>query len=137
MLMSGMEMTTAARDGLSVKFFILDNQAYAYMQKLQQQAYHRTTATHLAHLDYSSLAKAFGLAYLEILSTDCAESVIQSVFQTQGPVLVRVAIDYGERPVRWIEAAKKQFEKELTTEQKVRYAARLGVRSMKRHELSD
>jgi acetolactate synthase-1/2/3 large subunit len=137
MLMSGLEMTTAARDGLPVKFLILDNQAYVYMQKLQKQAYHRTTATRLAHIDYEAFAKGLGLCYQEILTTDSAEPVLQSAFQTPGPVLVRVATDYGERPVRWIEAAKKQFEKELTTEQKVRYAARLGVRSLKRHELND
>jgi acetolactate synthase-1/2/3 large subunit len=137
MLMSGLEMTTAARDGLGVKFLILDNQAYAYMQKLQQQAYHRTTATRLAHIDYPALARGLGLGYQEILTSQCVEPVLHSVFETPGPFLVRVAIDYGERPVRWIEAAKKQFENELTTEQKVRFAARLGVRSLKLRELND
>jgi hypothetical protein len=29
--------------------------------------------------------------------------------------------NYGEWPVCWIEAAKRQFEKELTTEQKVNF----------------
>src|SRR5262249_8266567 len=45
MLMSALEMLTAARDGLPVKFFVLDNQAYKYMQTLQERAYRRTTAT--------------------------------------------------------------------------------------------
>ena len=137
MLLSGLEMTTAVRDGLPVKFFILDNQSYAYMEKLQQQAYRRTTATRLARIDYPAFAKGLGLAYAEILSTDCAEPVLRSVLETPGPVMVRVVTDYGERPIRWIEAAKKQFENGLTTEQKVRFAARLGVRSLKLRKEND
>src|SRR5438034_3687921 len=39
------ELSTAARAGLPVKFFILDDQAYHYMQVLQHSAYRRTTAT--------------------------------------------------------------------------------------------
>ena len=52
-LMSAMEISTAAREGLPVKFFVLDDQAYHYMQVLQKPAYLRTTATILARLDYA------------------------------------------------------------------------------------
>ena len=51
-----------------MKFFILDDQAYHYMQELQEKAYRRTTATILARLDYAALAKGFGVEYMEI---DC------------------------------------------------------------------
>src|SRR5205085_7277392 len=68
-LMSAMEISTAAREGLPVKFFVLDDQAYHYMQELQRPAYVRTTATMLARLDYAALAQGFGVAYQEILST--------------------------------------------------------------------
>src|SRR5207249_3257074 len=44
-LMSAMEISTAARERLPVKFFVLDDQAYHYMQELQRPAYLRTTAT--------------------------------------------------------------------------------------------
>ena len=59
-LMSGMEVSTAVREGLPVKFFIFDDQAYHYMQELQQAAYMRTTATILARLDYRALAAGSG-----------------------------------------------------------------------------
>ena len=65
-LMSAMEISTAAREGLPVKFFVLDDQAYHYMQVLQQPAYLRTTATILARLDYAALAQGFGVGYQEI-----------------------------------------------------------------------
>ena len=67
--MSAMEISTAAREGLPVKIFVLDDQAYHYMQRLQRAAYLRTTATILARLDYSALAQGLGVGYLEIDST--------------------------------------------------------------------
>src|SRR5690606_4268480 len=60
-LMSAMEISTAARAHLPVKFFVLDDQAYHYMQTLQKAAYHQTTATVLARLDYAALATGFGV----------------------------------------------------------------------------
>jgi acetolactate synthase-1/2/3 large subunit len=130
LLMSAMEISTAARENLPVKFFVLDDQAYGYMQALQKPAYNRTTATILARLDYAALAKALGVAYQEIRSTDDLEPCVRGALETPGPVLTRVITDYRKRPVRWIDAVKKRFTKELTTEQKVRFAARLGIRKL-------
>jgi acetolactate synthase-1/2/3 large subunit len=48
----------------------------------------------------------------------------------QGPVLTRVVTDYQKRPIRWFEAVKTHYRKELTTEQKIRFASRLGVRTL-------
>ena len=47
-LMSGLEASTAARAHLPVKFFVLDDGTYHYMQMLQEPLYGRTTATELA-----------------------------------------------------------------------------------------
>jgi acetolactate synthase-1/2/3 large subunit len=129
-LMSAVEISTAAREHLPVKFFILDDQAYHYMQLLQLPAYRRTTATVLAHLDYGALAQAFGVGYQEIRTTGDLEAGIRGALCQDGPVLVRVAIDYRERPIRWIQAVRAKYSKELTTEQKVRFLARIGSRSL-------
>jgi acetolactate synthase-1/2/3 large subunit len=128
-LMTAMEISTAAREGLPVKFFVLDDQAYHYMQKLQQSAYARTTATLLAHLDYAALAKGFGVGYNEVLSEDGLEAAVRGSLCQDGPVLTRIAADYGKRPVRWLEAVRKRYTEELTAEQKARFLARVGVRS--------
>jgi len=132
-----MEMSTAAREGLPVKFFILDDQAYHYMQALQIKAYRRTTATMLARLDYAALAKAFGLEYVEILGPEDLCGGIGAALDHAGPVLVRVVTEYGKRPVRWLDATRKRYTKELSTEQKVRFAARLGSRALVRHPNND
>jgi acetolactate synthase-1/2/3 large subunit len=128
-LMTAMEISTAAREGLPVKFFVLDDQAYHYMQKLQLSAYARTTATVLAHLDYAALAKGFGVGYNEITSENDLEASVRGSLCQEGPVLTRVVADYGKRPVRWIDAVRKRYTKELTAQQKARFVARVGVRS--------
>ncbi|HKA06535.1 MAG TPA: thiamine pyrophosphate-binding protein, partial [Gemmataceae bacterium] len=91
-LMSGMEISTAGRENLPVKFFILDDQAYHYMQRLQKAAYLRTTATILARMDYSAYAQAMGVGYLEIDSTSKLEAGIRAAMAYPGPVLVRVIV---------------------------------------------
>jgi acetolactate synthase-1/2/3 large subunit len=136
-LMSGMELSTASRESLPVKFFILDDQAYHYMQALQKKAYRRTTATILAHLDYAALAKGFGLEYVEITGPDNLCGGIQCALEHPGPVLTRVVTDYGKRPVRWIDATRKRYTKELSREQKVRFLARISSRALDHHPDND
>ena len=59
-LMSAIEMSTAARAGLPVKFFVLDDGAYHYMQMLQEPVYRRTTATEIARIDFAAFAAGHG-----------------------------------------------------------------------------
>ena len=136
-LMSAMEVSTAARECLPVKFFVLDDQAYHYMQALQIQAYRRTTATILSRLDYAALAKGFGVEYQEIHDDRELEGGIRAALQHPGPVLTRVVTDYGQRPLRWLAAAKARYTKELSAEQKVRFLARLGSRAFDIHPRND
>jgi acetolactate synthase-1/2/3 large subunit len=136
-LMSMVETSTAAREGLPVKFFVLDDHTYHYMQILQKSAYRRTTATILAGLDYEALARGFGLAYLCIGGPQDLEGGIQAALSHPGPVLVRVKTDYGKRPMRWIEATKSRFIDELSAEQKVRFLARLSGRALQPHPDND
>jgi acetolactate synthase-1/2/3 large subunit len=138
MLMSAMEISTAAREGLPVKFFILDDHAYHYMQMLQKAAYMRTTATHLAHIDYQALAQAFGVAYQDICSQAELDAKVRGAIEHNGPVLVRISTDYGNRKIRWIEAVRKRYSGELSVAQKARFLARLGGRALNLHpEVND
>jgi acetolactate synthase-1/2/3 large subunit len=133
-LMSAVEISTAAREGLPVKFFILDDHAYHYMQELQHPAYMRTTATILARIDYAGLAQGFGVAYQEIGSTAQLDAGIRNALCYPGPVLVRVATDYQKRPIRWLKAVKKKYADGLTFDQKARFLARVGTRALRAGE---
>jgi acetolactate synthase-1/2/3 large subunit len=128
--MSGMEISTAARAHLPVKFFVLDDQAYQFMQQLQRPAYLRTTATILARLDYRALAQGWGVAYQEITNNNDLEAGIRGALLHDGPVLTRVVTDYGRRPIRWVSATRQRYTQELTREQKVRFLARIGSRAL-------
>ena len=77
-LMSAIEMSSAARCGLPVKFFVLDDGAYHYMQMLQEPVYRRTTATEIAHIDYQAFAQAVGPTFNQISDNNDALAGIQS-----------------------------------------------------------
>jgi acetolactate synthase-1/2/3 large subunit len=132
-LLSGMEISTAARECLPVKFFVLDDQAYHYMQRLQCPAYMRTTATILARLDYAALARGWGVEYQEITCTDDLEAGIQGALACAGPVLCRVVIDYRHRPIRWVDAARQRYTQQLNNCQRMRFLARIGSRALDMH----
>ena len=129
-LMSAMEIATAGRESLPVKFFVLDDQAYHYMQELQRPAYVRTTATMLSRIDYRALAQGFNVGYQEISSNDELEPRIRGVLQYAGPVLTRVRVNYGPRRVRWLRAARDRYMNDLTPAQKSRFLARVGYRTL-------
>jgi acetolactate synthase-1/2/3 large subunit len=129
-IMTAIEMSTAARECLPVKFFVLDDQAFHHMPVLQQTAYRCTTAPFLAHLDYAALAKAYGLGYVEIGGGDQLAGGIRAALEMPGPVLIRVAIDPGKRPCRWITTTRQRYIKDMSADQKMRYLARLGARAL-------
>jgi hypothetical protein len=83
-----------------------------------------------------ALAKALGVEYHEIVGGDI-EAGIRGALSQPGPVLTRVAIDYDKRPLRWLEAARGRFTHELSNEQRARFLARLGARSLDLHPKND
>ena len=129
-LMSAIEMSTAARAGLPVKFFILDDGGYHYMQMLQEPVYRRTTATEIARIDYAAFAQGVGLSYNQITDNADVLAGLQRAIAFPGPVLTRVVVSYEGREIRWLNALRSQYIRKLPNRDKVRLAARIGVRSL-------
>ena len=136
-LMAAIEMSTAVRAGLPVKFFVLDDGAYHYMQMLQEPTFRRTTATELATINYAHFAAALGLAFNEILVNDDVTGGIARSLACRAPILTRVAISYEGREIRWLNAAKTSYIKHLSGEQKRRMGTRVVARSLKRNPEND
>lgn len=128
-LMSGLEASTAAREHLPVKFFVLDDGAYHYMQMLQEPTYRRTTATEIAQLDFQGIARGLRLAYNCIGDNSDIGAGIHRALAASGPVLTRVVIGYDGRDIRWLEALKTSYIDKLSNSQKLRMAGRVVVRS--------
>ncbi|MGC8639098.1 MAG: thiamine pyrophosphate-binding protein [Isosphaeraceae bacterium] len=129
-LMAAMEMSSAARAGLPVKFFVFDDGAYHYMQMLQRPVYRRTTATEIARIDYAAFARSVGLGYNQIASNDDVLPGIQRAFGLAGPILTHVCVSYDGREIRWLSALRSHYINGLSNGQKVRMAARIGVRTV-------
>ncbi len=136
-LMSAIELSTAARAGLPVRFFVLDDGTYHYMQMLQEPAYRRTTATEIARINFAAFAAGVGIAYNEIGQNAEIACGLARALSCPGPILTRVTIGYEGREIRWLNALKSTYFRKLPTDQKVRLAARIGVRSLDRHPESD
>ena len=136
-LMSGIEISTAARAGLPVKFFVLDDGAYHYMQMLQEPVYRRTTATEIARINFAAFAAGVGVGYNEIAANADLAAGLGRAFAIPGPVLTRVVVSYEGREIRWLNALKSTYLKRLPTDQKVRMASRVGVRALHRHPDDD
>src|SRR5262249_28682297 len=136
-LMSAIEMSSAARAGLPVNFFVFDDGAYHYMQMLQEPVYRRTTATEIARIDYGAFAQGVGLTYNEIAVNPDVAGGIARALGTPGPVLTRVVVSYEGREIRWLSALKSTYIDRLPTDQKLRMAARVGVRTVGRRPDDD
>jgi acetolactate synthase-1/2/3 large subunit len=127
-LMAAIEMSTAARACLPVKFFVLDDGSYHYMQMLQEPVYRRTTATQIARIDYRAFAQAVGIGFNEITSNIDALPGIQRALAYPGPVLTHVTVSYEGREIRWLNALRRQYIRKMPNEDRLRLAARIGVR---------
>ncbi len=136
-LMAAMELSTAARRGLPVKFFVIDDGTYHYMQMLQEPVYRRTTATEIARVDYAAFASAVGVGYNEIAANADLDAGIARAFADPRPVLTRVVASYEGREIRWLEAVRGQYLKQMPGSQKLRLAARIGVRAVSPADDSD
>ena len=67
---------------------------------------------------------------LRMFSHADLDSKVRGAICHNGPVLVRVSTDYGKRKIRWIEAVRARYTKELTAAQKARFLARIGSRAI-------
>ncbi|MDG3002802.1 thiamine pyrophosphate-binding protein [Paludisphaera mucosa] len=136
-LMSAMEMSTAARLGLPVKFFVFDDGAYHYMQMLQEPVFRRTTATEIARVDYAAFAAGLGVGYNQIASNADVVPGLQRSFGLAGPILTHVIVSYDGREIRWLNALRTKYIGDLSNREKIRLAARVGVRAVTPRDDSD
>jgi acetolactate synthase-1/2/3 large subunit len=136
-LMSAIEMSSAARAGLPVKFFVFDDGAYHYMQMLQQPVFRRTTATEIARINYAAFAQGVGVGYNQIACNADVLPGIQRTLGLAGPILTHVIVNYDGREMRWLSALRSHYIESLKNGQKVRLAARIGVRTVSRRPDSD
>jgi acetolactate synthase-1/2/3 large subunit len=99
-LMTGLELVTAAQEGLGVIVLVLRDRELAQIAQFQATALNRKAASRLADYELRHLARGMGCAYLALeRDRECAEVLARARDEAaEGrPVLVEVAIDYSRR----------------------------------------
>jgi acetolactate synthase-1/2/3 large subunit len=97
-LMTGLELLTAAQNGLGVAVFVLRDRELAQIAQFQATALGRKASSTLADHDLLGLARALGAEALAISTDGEIRSVVSSakeIADAGRPVLVEVAIDYS------------------------------------------
>ena len=99
-LMTGLELLTAASQGIPLAVFLLRDGELAQIAQLQETAFHRKVATVLPDYHAGSLAEALGVEWLALQRDEEIEEVLERVARIVGegrPVLVDSAIDYDRK----------------------------------------
>ena len=95
-LFSGMELETAVRLKSNLVHMIWIDGTYNMVAVQEEQKYGRPSGIELGPLDPVKYAEAFGAHGLMIHSPDQIASVLKKAFDTPGPVLVGVHVDYRD-----------------------------------------
>ena len=99
-LMTGLELLTAANQGVAVAVFVLRDRELAQIAQFQSTAFNRRTASVLPDFHLGSLAEAVGVDWLRLDDDSEVEKVVREARDNVlagRPVVVDVAIDYTEK----------------------------------------
>jgi acetolactate synthase-1/2/3 large subunit len=131
-LMTGLELLTAAQNGLGVAVFVLRDRELAQIAQFQATALGRKASSTLADHDLLALARALGAEALSLPTDASIRSVVSSAmeFTEAGrPVLVDVAIDYSKKTFFTRGVVKTNFLR-LPWGDRLRFVARALARKL-------
>jgi acetolactate synthase-1/2/3 large subunit len=100
LLMTGLELLTAAQLGIAVAVFVLRDRELAQIAQFQATALGRKTASELPDYDAGALAGALGVQALRLeRDADIAGvlTAVREILAAGRPMLVDVAIDYSRK----------------------------------------
>ena len=129
-LMTGLELLTAAKEGLGVVVLVLRDRELAQIAQFQETAMNRKTASRVHDYDVGGLATGMGIPALSLDRDDDVESVLVEADRIAGqgtPVLVDVAIDYGRKTYFTRGVVKTNLHR-LPLKDQVRFVGRAVVR---------
>ena len=95
-LFSAMELETAVRLKANIVHMVWIDGTYDMVAVQEQLKYGRTSGIDFGPIDYIKYAEAFGATGLMIDKPDDIAPVMKKAFDTQGPVIVGVDVDYRD-----------------------------------------
>ena len=97
-LFSAQELETAVRLGCNFTHLVWTDGFYDMVKIQQDPKYGRHTAVELGRIDVVKYAEAFGAAGMRITEPAQIAPTLRKAFETPGPVLVDVTVDYRDNP---------------------------------------
>jgi acetolactate synthase-1/2/3 large subunit len=131
-LMTGLELLTAAQNGLGVAVFVLRDRELAQIAQFQATALGRKASSTLADHDLLALARALGAEALALSTDGEIRSVVSNakeIADAGRPVLVDVAIDYSVKTFFTRGVVKTNFLR-LPWADRLRFALRALARKL-------
>jgi acetolactate synthase I/II/III large subunit len=95
-LYSAMELETAVRLRANIVHMVWIDGTYDMVATQEKLKYGRTSGIDFGPIDYIKYAEAFGATGLMIDKADDIARVMKTAFDTQGPVIVGVHVDYRD-----------------------------------------
>lgn len=94
-MMTGQELSTAAREGLKIIVLVCDNQAHGSILYAQWQQYgaEHDYATRVASPDFAAVARAYGVPAWRVEGDAEFPAALQTAIQTDGPSLIHLMTD--------------------------------------------
>lgn len=133
-LMTGLELLTAAAEGLAVVVVLLRDRELAQIAQFQSTAFGRRMASALPDYHAGSIAEAVGVEWLPLEHDAEIEEVVASahaVVSAGRPVLLDAAVDYSEKT--WFtRGVVKTMLLRLSWPERLRFVARAVLRKMRR-----
>lgn len=133
LLMTGLEIVTAAAHQLGVVFFVFHDGELGQISQFQQIPLNRKTCTVLGDVNVEGIALATGAAFLRMENDQRISDVIEEALQTAAtgrPVIVDVSIDYSRKSV-FTKAVVRTNLGRFPLREKLRFIGR----AIKRHTL--
>ena len=131
-LMTGLELLTAAQNGLGVAVFVLRDRELAQIAQFQATALGRKASSTLADHDLLALARALGAEALALSTDGEIRSVVSNakeIADAGRPVLVDVTIDYSVKTFFTRGVVKTNFLR-LPWADRLRFALRALARKL-------
>lgn len=133
LLMTGLELLTAASQDAPIATFVLRDRELAQIAQFQRTAFNRMTASTLPEYDVASLAEAVGVEWVRLSRDAEVEDVVQYVAEVTRagrPVVVDTAIDYTRRTF-FTEGVVKTTLHRLPARDRIRFVARALARRLR------
>ena len=133
LLMTGLELITAATHDLNVIVVVLRDRELAQIAQFQQTALSRKTASEIGDYDVATLFKAVGVETLRIDHNSQIDDVLrdaQRIAAAGRPVALDVAIDYAEK-THFTKGVVKTNLLRLPWSDRMRFVGRALLRRLK------